>query len=1379
MNKRNNYKRLKKTSAIILLITLFFQFFSILPATKAKAQDITDQYQFITRVTLIGDDGKIINESSNPINKNSEVKLKYNFTIPNKGEIKKGDSYIIHIPKEIKVIRELKFSINADSGDTIANVTIDTNGKVNIVFTEFDENNSNVSGYFYVNTQFDANKIGNSSPKAIEFDLGGNSSPYVVNVNFQQPETPKASVKKEGSYNPSRNEITWKVTVNPENVNINNAQIVDNILTGQEFIPGSVKVNGVNARTTDYNYTDKKLTYNFLSPIHTQQIVTFKTKVTDTKISQSEGTATYEYNTVIFNHDGTTVQSNQASIKVVTDFINKNGSYDAVARRINWTININNNAQHIENAVVIDSIPQGLELTAGSVKLDGASSNSYKVEGQKFIYPFKNSINEPHRITFSTDVVDPEAYNSNQSKVYNNTVDLKGQGVPSNASDIKGVGVPTSIINKQGIGYNPATREITWKVTINNNKISIKNPVVTDDIRIGQEYVQGSASIDKGTPNGVFQYTKAAVNDRGKTGTLTYKFNDTINEIRTITFKTRVTDPNVYAGNKNQNYYNVAKLTGDNIITSTSQGRQNVQSQVINKTSESFDYIKKEVTWKIIINRNKMTLPNAHIIDVINENQEFVPSSVMVNGNYAKESNYDYNENTRTLTYNFPSEIEDQEVITFKTKIIDNSIFNSNGEKTINNKVKLVTDILPSGVESTGTATIKSTLVDKKASYTVGNSYIDWNVNINSNKILIKDAILTDILQDGLELDTTSVKLYKAILSSNGTLSKGEELVLGIDNVKYNATTRQFDFKLPSLTNESYILTFRTNVVDKRKSPFINSISFKGTGITEKSDSNKVDVIFQDAAGGGVGETGSIKVIKVNKDDENIKLQGAVFELLDRYKNVIKTSGETGGNGEAIFNRLRFDTDYYVREKTSPKGYILSNEVYKFQLANSGDDKNIVYNYKDEKITGEIQFFKIGDNDIPLQGAEFTLYKLSDTTYENPIATAKSDIIGEVKFKNVDYGEYTIKETKAPEGYSVSNTVLKASITENGKVVKANPYSISNEKIIGNIQFIKEGEDKRPLEGAEFKLYKEWDKDFQDPIAMAISDKNGHVQFNNIEYGKYNIRETRAPEGYNLSSEILKANVSENGKIIKADPYILFDTKIKGYIKIKKLDQDKKPLNGASFTLYNQDGNPVRTVASKKDGIALFENVEYGEYIIKETVVPEGYLPSENTIKVKVDKDGQLYTYEVINNRIRRTVTVTKVNSQGRRLEGAEFTLFSSDGKEITTVISNKNGIAVFKDLGYGNYIIRETKAPKGYILRKKQLLVNVNSTETQNFIIENEAYTPIVKKGHIPPNQVKKPTKAISVLPKTGSFLDFKVMIGIGSIAILTGIVLMLKTKK
>ena len=1338
--RRINIKR--KFCSYITILAMIFQFFSFLPALQVNAEDNITEFPFITDVTITDGNGEPI---SGPIKKNAEVNLNYKFELPNQGDIKNGQSYIMHIPKELEIIVQLNFEINdVNSKEKIADVTIDTNGKVTIVFTEFVEQHSNVSGYFYIQTNFDEKEIGGENEVPIIFDLGGTGNSKTIDVEFEQPKKPDASVHKKGSYDASKNEITWEVIVNPEKVKVENAQIVDVISENQEFIEGSVKINGQDAEA-NYNYDNAKreLTYTFPDTIETEQRITFKTKLASMGL-ESHGKTIIEKNQATFIHDGTQVVSNEATVEIKRDFIQKTGEYDETTKTIKWTINVNNNAQTIENAVVTDDIPDGLKFVEGSVMVNGenAPTSNYDIDGQKFTYRL-GTIDKPHKIEFSTEVVDKDVYLSNDSKNFDNNVSITdGKG---SASDGTEVGVFSSIISKHGVEYNPSTGEITWEIVVNRNKIDIQNAQVTDDIMKGQEFVEGSFEIynhspTEKDPKGEFSYKKSSSDD--PTGTIMYKFNENIKDTYVISFKTKVTDKNVYAGNINIDYYNNAKLTGSNIKDSDSTAKQEVTSQVIDKSSDDYDYVKREITWKIVVNRNNMPLTNVSVIDVIREGQEFVPDSVTINGSDADSSNYKYDKDSKTLKYTFKENIDKEQTITFKTKVTDTSIFNTNGEKNIENTAKLITDLVPGGVESTGTGKIKNTLVKKEGNYTKGNSYIDWDVTINSNKILMKDVVLKDILQEGLELDTTSVKLYKQIQNPNGSLTKGEEVELGKNNVKYDMTTREFNFYLPSPTEDAYVLSFRTNVVDKSKSPFTNTISFKGTGMTETSTSNGIEVVYQGAGGGGSGETGSIKVIKVNNEDENVKLKGAVFELVDKFNNVIKVSDKTGENGEVLFDKLKFDTDYYVREKVAPEGYLMSNETYKFQLKNSKDNKNIIYNYKNTSVKGDIIFNKLDENGDLLKGAEFTLYKSSDTKFENPIDTAVSNKKGIVEFKNVDYGEYVIKETNAPKGYTLSDKTLKASVSENKKSVEADPNSISNTKIRGSIEFTKLGDNKEPLKGAEFKLYKATDKNYENEISNAESDDTGKVMFKDIEFGDYIIKETKAPEGYELTNKVLKASITTDGETVKTNPESISNTKTKGSIEFTKLGENKEKLKGAEFTLYKETDtkfkNPIDKAVSDRNGLVKFKNVEYGNYVIKETKAPAGYLKSDQVLKASVSENKKSVEADpnsISNTKIKGSIEFTKLGDNNEPLKGAEFKLYKASDKnfenEISKAESDDTGKVMFKDIELGDYIIKETKAPEGYELTNKVLKASI-TTDGETVKTNPESISNTKTKGSI-----------------------------------------------
>lgn len=1143
--------RNKGSKVITLLVSVIIHLTCIImPSVIVKADDITNSFLFINEVTLKDGNGNALGDD---VSKSSEVLINYKFSIPNGTVVKTGDTYRMKIPKQIQIIKDLDFDLNAEgSNDVVAKVHIDTLGNVVITFTDYASTHSNVSGYFFIDSYFDSKDIGNVNPEKIVFDVGGKAT-QTVSVNFhQEPVKPSTYIKKSGSYNQAKNEITWVVIVNPDKLTINDVQVIDNIPVGQEYVQGSATIsNGADINGFKYSVAlgdmDKTgtLSYKFNDSISETYELKFKTKVSGVNVFQSEDATITQSNIALLQHDGVTDSSNNASVTIVTDFINKNGSYNYNTNKIDWVINVNNNSREIVGAKVIDNIPDGLTLTSGSVKLDGVEiqNTDYSYVNNVFEYRFSNTISEAHTITFSTDITDLDAYNSNDAKLYNNTAKIDGSGVPTNATSSIGVYVPTNIIQKYGMGYNAATGEITWAVVVNNNKINITNALVKDEVPLGQTYVEGSASIDNGGDANGFNYIKADDGDRDKTGVLTYKFNETINKTYTITFKTKVMDTNVFAANSNKNYYNTVSISGDEIKTSSSEAEQNVISEVISKAGLNYDYSNREITWQIIVNRNEMPIKNAVVEDKLNAEQEFVEGSVTINGISADSNSYTYDSSTKTFKYKFPESINSANVITFKTKIIDLSVFETNGNKIIKNNVALFGDVIPPSVEANGSITIKNSVISKTSDYADGNSYIDWNVTVNTNKIPLKEATITDNLQQGLDLDTTSVKLFKLIVNEDGSLIKGDEVMLSEENVKYDKESRLFTFNFIKDINEAYILNFRTDVVDKSKSPFSNSVSFNGAGIKQSSTTNAVYVRFQVAGGGSVGESGTITLLKQD-DKTNEKLEGAVFELLDKYKNVIKTSEITGKDGQTIFNGLKFDLDYYVREKIAPIGYDLGNELYKFQVKNTKDEKNITYTFNNSKIVGNIELKKVDDSNKAVRGAEFALYKDSDINFENPLANQSSGEDGIVVFRNIDYGKYKIKEVKEPTGYLINSQIITAEVTKSGEVVKASPYIVSNKRIRGDIEFIKVSENNEPLKNAEFKLYKKEDTSFKNPLDTQLSNENGFVTFKNVEYGEYRIRETKAPEGYNLTSKEITASIIQDGAQVKANPYTVTNSKI-------------------------------------------------------------------------------------------------------------------------------------------------------------------------------------------------------------------------------------------
>ena len=138
--------------------------------------------------------------------------------------------------------------------------------------------------------------------------------------------------------------------------------------------------------------------------------------------------------------------------------------------------------------------------------------------------------------------------------------------------------------------------------------------------------------------------------------------------------------------------------------------------------------------------------------------------------------------------------------------------------------------------------------------------------------------------------------------------------------------------------------------------------------------------------------------------------------------------------------------------------------------------------------------------------------------------------------------------------------------------------------------------------------------------------------------GNYKIRELEAPLGYQLSDEVIDASLNLDSvtntlsDLVIAQP--MTNKPIIGSITLQKVNQDNVPLMGAQFGLYNKAGELIQTVTSNSEGIVLFNDVNYGEYTIKELIAPDGYTLSDKVITVIVTDSGIIKTdpYEFINN---------------------------------------------------------------------------------------------------------------------------------------------------
>ncbi len=454
-------------------------------------------------------------------------------------------------------------------------------------------------------------------------------------------------------------------------------------------------------------------------------------------------------------------------------------------------------------------------------------------------------------------------------------------------------------------------------------------------------------------------------------------------------------------------------------------------------------------------------------------------------------------------------------------------------------------------------------------------------------------------------------------------------------------------------------------------------------------------------------ELGSLQVIK--KDAESGKvLEGAEFRLKNENGQVVREAKTTNKDGVVTFENL-VPGKYTLEETKAPEGYkavelkvevnVVANEVVKQEVMN-------------EKVLGQFEIVKVDANDKTklLSDAEFTVYKDG-----KKVAELKTDESGKAMLPKLPLGEYTVKETKAPAGYKISNKEWKVTIQNEKEVVKV---EAENEKLLGSLQIIKtdDKDQAERLAGAVFTL-----KDAKGNVVKEkiTTDKSGTVKVEGLVPGEYTLEETKAPEGYELTKQVI--HVTVNGE--KVVDVKVTNSKSLGQFEIVKVDANDKTklLSDAEFEVY-KDGKKVEMLQTDKTGKVISGKLEPGKYTLKETKAPKGYKLLKEEIEVVVEAN-KVVQVQVENAKELGSLQVIKKDAEsGKVLEGAEFRLKNENGQVVGEAkTTNKDGVVTFENLVPGKYTLEETKAPEGYKAVEVTVKVNVVANEVAKQEVLNE----------------------------------------------------------
>jgi hypothetical protein len=445
------------------------------------------------------------------------------------------------------------------------------------------------------------------------------------------------------------------------------------------------------------------------------------------------------------------------------------------------------------------------------------------------------------------------------------------------------------------------------------------------------------------------------------------------------------------------------------------------------------------------------------------------------------------------------------------------------------------------------------------------------------------------------------------------------------------------------------------------------------------------------------------------------------FEILNENNEQVIT-GTTDENGIAHF-QLAIGK-YFYREISAPDIYEIDDTPYPFEITENDDI--VKAEMTNKKKSGSIKVTKTTTGNLNIEGIKFFATGISDTNKDLKFEATTNEN-GVAMFDKLVIGKYVITE----DGSTVPAAYLTAD--EQEVTVEYNETAevkVTNEEKTGTVQVHKRTEGQKNVEGITFYLKGTSDSGREINIP-ATTDKDGVAVFENVPIGTYSIIEDEetVPYGYLVADE--KEVTVIYSETVDAE---IINNEQTGTIKVHKRTEGDLNISGITFYLKgtSDSGREINIPATTdKDGVAVFENVPVGTYMVieDEKTVPYGYLvAAEKEVTVTY---AETVDTDILNEEQTGTIQIHKKTADMSNVEGIRFILsgISDTGREINIpAITDKDGLAKFEGVPVGTYTITEdgSTVPYGYLVAdSKQVTVAYAQTVDTDMVNEKAPDTP------------------------------------------------------
>ncbi|MBQ9984446.1 MAG: hypothetical protein IJP29_07635 [Lachnospiraceae bacterium] len=1342
----------------------------------------------------------------------ADIYMYFRFMFNDGNQIEVGKEYTYIIPDEIRVDVNTVHDLLTENNTSIGTVHI-SDGKLVFVFNDNVKDQVNIPFFVQFDGGFSADSEEEMGENEISFPTATGSFDFKVNIEDSYQETEptepgelgvsksgtKTTVNVNGVETPV---IQWNVTFDLNGRDTLSADITDMLPDGLTYakVDGYPAFSGGSgAGTVTSPSEDGAQTVSIrVDGIDTyyRTNVTFYTYYDDSVydgVTLDNNNGVTVNNTVAVDEDGSTSSvTGSGSAYLSPKVLSKTGGELGSDGYIEWTVVLNPEGLDIGGATYTDTF--GDYLGWSETENDsGATSNvtvrpsgTGMVETTKdgFTFTANSGVTDTITLTYKT-----HASNLRQDS-YTNTGTLV-DGTDINASVTASVEGHTWL-TKSSIGdYNPVTKQLTWQIVVNPEHRNMNDD---DDTTVDSVTIQDVFNIAGRNQNKMelvsMDVTKVEdVSGNDVTSTKTIDTSSALNgmiviqdlgtDSAVVTVVTRVLDEanDLYDYQSWESKWsdgdwvsamNQAKINwrGNTVTAEATKGLQYKVPDIITKSGNmSGD---GTIDWKIYYKYQNLEQKSITISDTFADPElEFVEGSLYLREttwpNATVEITPTLTANGFTFTIDETSSTELQNYLTkdfevhYKTKQTDLNDADVSKDYTNSASTTVVYEgdvTVIDGAEATVTGEVGGTL-DKTAAYQNGKDYVDWTVMINEGGYTLNatNPVIRDTLAEYFDYVVGSAKLY---LVDGDTKTP-------VTNFTVQVVNNEMVVTLPDIEDETYELTFQTkfNVIASKLADvtITNEVAFEGSAYNKSVSSNEVkNVSFSSSSAGAYYEK-QLRIMKVNSQGE--PLAGAVFDLY--YNGTYITTVTTGADGIAKFNGINSSAEgytYTLRETTAPDGYVKPTQDYTVVIKDTdliADGSGVRYHLAEIEnvaISQEKQInfgiHKTDDKNFALVGAGFTVY--SDAACTDAIATKATGENGMVSF-TVTYDTstdtvYYVKETTVPDRFKENARTYVVTIESNGRVTckddlgtsidvltlnsVANAFSVKNTEAKAKLVLTKKDVEDNTvvIPGATYTLYQ--DAQCSDPVDSKTSDSNGEMTFEGLTLGRtYYYRETEAPDGYLIDETVHSITVgtgTEHDDItVTAD---VEDERAIGLIRVIKTDDTAKAnrLAGVTFQLFEADGTtPYYILADPNDslsqvqyevttdsnGEAVFKDLPFGTYVVKESSGLEGYIAdTSGKIVVVDDVDGNEIT--VINEQITFNLKVIKTDDStpAKALEGVLFNVRNkATGALVATGETGVDGTVTFADLPYADYVVTEAKGLVGYTVAASQTVTTTEIT--------------------------------------------------------------------